>query len=159
MAKSTFFKDFKAFISKGNIIDMAVGVIIGGAFGKIITSLVNDIVMPPIGLAIGGVAFSDLKAVISEPVLNEAGEVVKEAVTINYGNFIQLILEFLIIALCVFLVLRGIMKAKALAEKAKKKEEEEKAAEPAPEPEPEPEPEPSEEVLLLREIRDSLKKE
>ena len=158
MAKSTFFKDFKAFISKGNIIDMAVGVIIGGAFGKIITSLVNDIVMPPIGLAIGGVAFSDLKAVISEPVLNEAGEVVKEAVTINYGNFIQLILEFLIIALCVFLVLRGIMKAKALAEKAKKKEEE-KAAEPAPEPEPEPEPEPSEEVLLLREIRDSLKKE
>ena len=152
--KKGFFKEFKAFITKGNIIDMAVGVIIGGAFGKIVTSLVNDIVMPPIGLAIGGVAFSELKAVIKEAVV-ENGEVVKEAVTINYGNFIQLIIEFLIIALCVFLVLKAIMKAKALAEKAKKKEEE--APAPEPEPEPAPEPEPSEEVLLLREIRDSLK--
>ena len=147
-------KEFKEFIAKGNVIDMAVGVIIGGAFGKIVTSLVNDIVMPPIGLAIGGVAFSELKAVIKEAVV-ENGEVVKEAVTINYGNFIQLIIEFLIIALCVFLVLKAIMKAKALAEKAKKKEEE--APAPEPEPEPAPEPEPSEEVLLLREIRDSLK--
>lgn len=152
--KKGFFKEFKAFITKGNIIDMAVGVIIGGAFGKIVTSLVNDIVMPPIGLAIGGVAFSELKAVIKEAVV-ENGEVVKEAVTINYGNFIQLIIEFLIIALCVFLVLKAIMKAKALAEKAKKKEEE--APAPEPEPEPAPEPEPSEEILLLREIRDSLK--
>lgn len=152
--KKGFFKEFKAFITKGNIIDMAVGVIIGGAFGKIVTSLVNDIVMPPIGLAIGGIAFSELKAVIKEAVV-ENGEVVKEAVTINYGNFIQLIIEFLIIALCVFLVLKAIMKAKALAEKAKKKEEE--APAPEPEPEPAPEPEPSEEVLLLREIRDSLK--
>ncbi len=147
--KKGFFKEFKDFISKGNIVDMAVGVIIGGAFGKIVTSLVNDIVMPPIGLAIGGVAFSELKAVIKEAVV-ENGETVKEAVTINYGNFIQLIIEFIIIALCVFLVIKGIMKAKKLAEKAKKKEE-------APAPEPEPEPEPSEEVLLLREIRDSLK--
>ncbi|MBQ7699771.1 MAG: large-conductance mechanosensitive channel protein MscL [Clostridia bacterium] len=151
--KKGFFKEFKEFISKGNIVDMAVGVIIGGAFGKIVTSLVNDIVMPPIGLAIGGVNFSELKAVIKAAELDAAGEVVKEAVTINYGNFIQLILEFLIIALCVFLVLKAIMKAKSLAEKMKKKEEEE----PAPEPEPEPEPEPSEEVLLLREIRDALK--
>ena len=150
--KKGFFKEFKEFISKGNIVDMAVGVIIGGAFGKIVTSLVNDIVMPPIGLAIGGVNFSNLKATIAEAVV-ENGEVVKEAVTINYGNFIQLILEFLIIALCVFLVLKAIMKAKSLAEKMKKKEEEA----PAPEPEPEPEPEPSEEVLLLREIRDALK--
>ncbi len=150
--KKGFFKEFKEFITKGNIVDMAVGVIIGGAFGKIVTSLVNDIVMPPIGLAIGGVKFTELKATLAEAVV-ENGEVVKEAVTINYGNFIQLILEFLIIALCVFLVLKAIMKAKALAEKAKKKEEEA----PAPEPEPEPEPEPSEEVLLLREIRDSLK--
>ena len=150
--KKGFFKEFKEFISKGNIVDMAVGVIIGGAFGKIVTSLVNDIVMPPIGLAIGGVSFSNLKATIAEAVV-ENGEVVKEAVTINYGNFIQLILEFLIIALCVFLVLKAIMKAKSLAEKMKKKEEEA----PAPEPEPEPEPEPSEEVLILREIRDALK--
>lgn len=152
--KKGFFKEFKEFISKGNIVDMAVGVIIGGAFGKIVTSLVNDIVMPPIGMAIGGVKFTELKAVLKDAVV-ENGEVVKEAVTINYGNFIQLILEFIIIALCVFLVIKGIMKAKALAEKAKKQEEE---AAPAPEPEPEPEPEPSEEVLLLREIRDSLKK-
>lgn len=150
--KKGFFKEFKEFISKGNIVDMATGVIIGGAFGKIVTSLVNDIVMPPIGLAIGGVNFADLKATIAEAVV-ENGEVVKEAVTINYGNFIQLIIEFIIIALCVFLVLKAIMKAKALAEKAKKKEEEA----PASEPEPEAEPEPSEEVLLLREIRDSLK--
>ena len=121
--KKGFFKEFKEFISKGNIVDMAVGVIIGGAFGKIVTSLVNDIVMPPIGLAIGGVNFSNLKATIAEAVV-ENGEVVKEAVTINYGNFIQLILEFLIIALCVFLVLKAIMKAKSLAEKMKKKEEE-----------------------------------
>ena len=150
--KKGFFKEFKEFISKGNIVDMAVGVIIGGAFGKIVTSLVNDLVMPPIGLAIGGVKFSELKAVIKAAELDpNTNEVVKEAVTINYGNFIQLILEFIIIALCVFLVIKGIMKAKALAEKAKKKEEEEAAAEPAPEPEP------SEEVLLLREIRDSLK--
>lgn len=153
--KKGFFKEFKEFISKGNIVDMAVGVIIGGAFGKIVTSLVNDIVMPPIGLAIGGVNFAELKAVIKAAELNEAGEIVKEAVTINYGNFIQLIIEFIIIALCVFLVLKAIMKAKALAEKAKKKEEE--APAPEPEPEPAPEPEPSEEVLLLREIRDSLK--
>ena len=155
--KKGFFKEFKEFISKGNIIDMAVGVVIGGAFGKIVTSLVNDIVMPPIGMAIGGVDFANLKAPIQQAQLDEAGEVIKEAVTINYGNFIQTILEFIIIALCIFLVLKGIMKAKALAEKAKKQEEE---AAPAPEPELEPvaEPEPSEEVLLLREIRDSLKK-
>lgn len=153
--KKGFFKEFKEFIAKGNIIDMAVGVVIGGAFGKIVTSLVNDIVMPPIGMAIGGVDFANLKATIQHAQLDEAGEVIKEAVTINYGNFIQTILEFIIIALCIFLVLKGIMKAKALAEKEKKQEEE---AAPAPEPEPEVEPEPSEEVLLLREIRDSLKK-
>ena len=115
--KKGFFKEFKEFISKGNIIDMAVGVVIGGAFGKIVTSLVNDIVMPPIGMAIGGVDFANLKATIQQAQLDEAGEVIKEAVTINYGNFIQTILEFIIIALCIFLVLKGIMKAKALAEK------------------------------------------
>ena len=82
MAKTTFVKDFKDFIAKGNILDMAVGVVIGGAFGKIVTSLVNDIVMPPIGLAIGGVDVAELKATLSERVLDEAGEVIKEAVAI-----------------------------------------------------------------------------
>ncbi len=151
--KNGFFKDFKEFISKGNILDMAVGVVIGGAFGKIVTSLVNDIVMPPIGVAIGGVDFANLKAEIQPAVLDEAGEIVKEAVTINYGSFIQTILEFLIIALCIFLVIRGIVKAKAISEKAKKKEEEEA---PAPEPEPEPDPEPTEKELLA-EIVEILK--
>jgi len=148
-----FFKDFKAFISKGNVVDMAVGVVVGGAFGKIVTSLVNDIVMPPIGLAIGGVEFAELKATLQAEELDEAGEVIKEAVTINYGNFIQTILEFLIIALCIFLVVRGIMKLK---EKTAKKEEApaEEAA-----PEPAPEPEPTQTEVLLTEIRDLLKKE
>lgn len=143
--KKGFFKEFKEFIAKGNIVDMAVGVIIGSAFGKIVTSLVNDIVMPPIGLAIGGVKFSELKATLQEAVM-EGEEVVKEAVTINYGSFIQTILEFIIIALCIFLVIKAIMKIKKLTEK--KKEEEVKEEAPA---------EPSEEILLLREIRDSLK--
>ena len=153
--KKGFFGEFRDFVMRGNIMDMAVGVIIGGAFGKIVTSLVNDIVMPPIGMLIGGVKFAELKAVIQPEELDAAGEVIKEAVTINYGNFIQVILEFLIIALCIFLVLKGVMKAKALAEKMKKKEEEEKVEE---EPAPE-EPKLSAEAELLVEIRDLLKKE
>ena len=127
--KSTFFKDFKDFITKGNIIDMAVGVIIGGAFGKIVSSLVADIVMPPIGLAIGGVKFDELKWVLKAAELDTAGEVVKEAVSINYGNFIQTIIEFIIIALCIFLVLRAIVNAKKLSERKKIAEAEAKAAE------------------------------
>ena len=151
-----FIKDFKAFISKGNVVDMAVGVVVGGAFGKIVTSLVNDIVMPPIGVAIGGVDFAELKATIkpAETEIVEGVEtVVKEAVTINWGNFVQTILEFLIIALCIFLVIRLITKAK---DKLTKKEEApaEEAA-----PEPAPEPEPTQTEVLLTEIRDLLKKE
>jgi large conductance mechanosensitive channel len=156
MAKSTFFKDFKAFISKGNIIDMAVGVVIGGAFGKIVTGLVNYIINPVISLLTGGVSLENVKTVLVEavPATETTAEVAE--VAILWGSWIQTIVDFLLVALCIFLVLRAIIKAKEAAEKAKKKEEEEA---PAPEPEPEPEPEPTEEVLLLREIRDSLKKQ
>ncbi|MGN0087096.1 MAG: large-conductance mechanosensitive channel protein MscL [Alloprevotella sp.] len=137
MAKSTFFQDFKAFAVKGNAIDMAVGVIIGGAFGKIVSSIVNDLIMPPIGWLIGGVDFKDLAIELPGNPLNEAAEPVK----ITYGNFLQTTLDFLIIAFCVFLLVRMIMKL------TKKKEEEKPAAPPAP----------SKEEVLLTEIRDLLK--
>lgn len=157
MAKSTFLQDFKAFAMKGNVIDMAVGVIIGGAFGKIVTSVVNDLIMPTVGMLVGGVNFTDLKLTMKEAVpekLNEAGEVIEAAVpavTLNYGNFLQQTFDFLIIAFCIFLMVKGIAKLSDL----KKKEEE--APAPAPAPEPEPEPEPSAEEKLLTEIRDLLK--
>ena len=156
--KKGFFKEFKEFITKGNIVDMAVGVIIGGAFGKIVTSLVTDIITPPISLALGKANFSELFLPLQKASDGTAIETLEQAkelgiATLNYGAFIQTIIDFIIVALCIFFVLKAVMKAKALAEKAKKKEEEA----PAPEPEPEPEPEPTEEVLLLREIRDSLK--
>lgn len=151
MAKSTFFKDFKAFISKGNILDMAVGVVIGGSFGKIVTSLVNDIIMPPIGKLLGDVNFSDLKLVLQAEELNEAGEVVNEAISLNYGSFIQTIIDFLIVAFCIFVMLRAIVKSRQKLESLKKKEEE-KPKEPE-------EPKIPEDVLLLREIRDLLKEE
>lgn len=121
-------KEFKEFISKGNVFDMAVGVIIGGAFGKIVTSLVDNILMPLIGLIIGGLDFSKLAFKVKDA-------------TIGYGLFIQNVVDFLIVALCIFFVIKVLSRLK------KKKEEE--PAQPA---------EPSEEVLLLREIRDSLKK-
>lgn len=155
MAKSTFLQDFKAFAMKGNVIDMAVGVIIGGAFGKIVTSVVNDLIMPTVGMLVGGVNFSDLKLTMKEGVpekLNEAGEVIEAAVpavTLNYGNFLQQTFDFLIIAFCIFLMVKGIAKLNNM----KKKEEEA----PAPEPTPAPEPEPSAEEKLLTEIRDLLK--
>ena len=155
MAKSTFLQDFKAFAMKGNVIDMAVGVIIGGAFGKIVTSVVNDLIMPTVGMLVGGVNFTDLKLTMKEAVpekLNEAGEVIEAAVpavTLNYGNFLQQTFDFLIIAFCIFLMVKGIAKLSDL----KKKEEEA----PAPAPAPAPEPEPSAEEKLLTEIRDLLK--
>ena len=147
-----FLQDFKAFAMKGNVIDMAVGVIIGGAFGKIVTSIVNDIIMPPIGLLVGGMDFKELKLTLKEAVLNAEGAVETAAVTLNYGNFIQQTVDFLIIAFSIFLVIRGIAK---FSEMTKKKEEESKKAEPAPAPEPTPEP--SAEEKLLTEIRDLLK--
>ena len=158
MIKSNFLSDFKKFAMKGNVIDMAVGVIIGGAFGKIVTSIVNDIIMPPIGLLGGGMNFKDLKLVMQSAkpeVLNEAGEVVTPAVaevTLNYGNFLQQTFDFLIIAMSIFVVIKLITK---VSEMTKKKEEEAAAAEPAPAPAPAPEP--SAEEKLLTEIRDLLK--
>lgn len=139
-----FFKEFKEFAMKGNVMDMAIGVVIGGAFGKIVTSLVNDIIMPLIGALIGNVNFTTLSLTLRAPKLNEAGEVISEAVTLNYGNFIQVTVDFLIIAFCIFLVMKGINKATALV----KKQEEEAPA---------PAPEPSAEEKLLSEIRDLLK--
>lgn len=129
-------QEFKAFAMRGNVIDMAVGIIIGGAFGKIVSSIVNDIIMPPIGLLVGGVNFSDLKFVMKDAV----GDI--PAVTLNYGNFLQVLFDFLIIAFSIFMVIK-VMNA------AKKKEE-------APVEEPKA-PEPTNEEKLLTEIRDLLK--
>lgn len=140
MGKSSFLQDFKAFAMKGNVVDMAVGVIIGGAFGKIVSSIVADVIMPPLGLLIGGVNFTDLKWVLkSADVVN--GEEVA-AVTLNYGNFLQATFDFLIIAFSIFLFVKLIVK---LTEK--KKEEETQVAPPAP----------TKEEVLLTEIRDLLK--
>ncbi len=119
--KSTFFKDFKAFIAKGNVLDMAVGVVVGGAFGKITTSLVNDIINPLIGLLVGK---GDLSAWVIT--LKEAVDETTPAVTLNIGSFISTILDFLIISLSIFCVLRVLMKAKAAADKLTRKEAEEK---------------------------------
>ena len=144
MIKSNFLSDFKKFAMKGNVIDMAVGVIIGGAFGKIVTSIVNDIIMPPIGLLVGGMNFKDLKLVMKPEVLAADGTVETAAVTLNYGNFLQQTIDFLIIAFSIFVVIRIIGKL------SRKKEE-------APAPAPAPAPEPSAEEKLLTEIRDLLK--
>ena len=120
--------EFKTFISRGNVVDMAVGVIIGGAFGKIVTSLVNDVLMPVIGVFLGGLDFSDLSIKVGDA-------------TIKYGSFIQTIVDFLIVAFCIFMIVK-------LFESFKKKKEEET----------EEAPKKSDEVLLLEEIRDLLKK-
>ena len=138
-------QEFKTFALKGNVMDMAVGVIIGGAFGKIVTSLVNDIIMPPIGVLMGGVDFKDLGVVIKEGVA--ATETTPEVVEVvwKYGAFIQQVVDFTILAFCVFLMV------KIMNTINKKKEE------PKPAPAPAPEPEPSAEEKLLTEIRDLLK--
>lgn len=138
MGKVKLIDDFKAFALKGNVVDMAVGVIIGGAFGKIVTSLVNDVIMPPIGVLLDEVDFKELSWVMVEAV----GD--KPAVSINYGNFIQVVIDFLIIAWVVFLAIRAMMKMKRKQAEA-----------PAPAPAP---PAPSKEEVLLTEIRDLLKK-
>ena len=139
MAKTTFLQDFKNFAMRGNVVDMAIGVIIGGAFGKIVTSIVENIIMPPIGAITGGVDFSGLKITLKEAV-TVGDEVVSEAVYLNYGLFIQDVVDFLIIAFCIFLMVKGITKIN------KKKDEA-----------PAPEPKPSNEEVLLAEIRDLLK--
>lgn len=135
-------KEFKEFALKGNVMDMAVGVVIGGAFGKIVSSLVADIIMPLVGALLGNVDFTKLAVTLRQAVM-EGEEVIRPAVTLTYGNFIQTAVDFLIIAICIFFVLKGINKM------SKKKEE------PAPEP---AEPVVPEDIQLLREIRDSLKK-
>lgn len=142
--KSKFLSDFKDFAMKGNVLDMAVGVIIGGAFGKIVTSLVNDVLMPVIGKIVGGIDFTSLKFVLSEAVTDGSGKEVSPEVALCYGNFIQSMFDFLIIAFCIFVFIRVIGKL------SRKKKEEEAAA---------PAPEPSAEVKLLSEIRDLLKEE
>ena len=143
-----FFEEFKTFAMRGNVIDLAVGVVIGGAFGKITTSIVNDIIMPVIGVITGGVNFSDWKIVLKQAVL-EAGEIVKPEVAITFGNTIAVILDFIIIAFAVFCMVKFL--------NGLHRKQEEPAPEPAPEPEPEPVPEPSAEEKLLTEIRDLLK--
>ena len=141
-------KEFKDFIARGNVIDMAVGVIIAGAFGKITTSLVNDILMPFISWLFGTRDMTALNVIVRPEVLNEAGEVVQAAITIGFGTLVATIIDFLLIALVVFAIVKAMNTAKAKAEARKKAQEE--AAPPAP-------PAPSNEEVLLTEIRDLLK--
>ncbi|MFO7535579.1 MAG: large-conductance mechanosensitive channel protein MscL [Kiritimatiellia bacterium] len=114
--------EFREFAVKGNVMDMAVGIIIGAAFGKIVSSLVTDIIMPPIGVLIGGVNFSALALVLKEAVLADDGTVVKAAVTLNYGKFIQTVLDFLIVAWAIFMLVKGMNNLRRIAERADKKE-------------------------------------
>lgn len=138
-----FLTDFKAFALRGNVVDMAVGVIIGGAFGKIVSSLVADVIMPPIGVLLGGVDFTDLSIKLKDAVLDAEGQVVEPEVVLNYGNFIQNVVDFLIIALVIFLMIR------AMNNLFKKKEEHAPATPPAP----------TKDQELLSEIRDLLKQQ
>ena len=128
-------QEFKKFAMRGNVVDMAVGVVIGGAFGKIVTSFTNDVLMPPVGLFTGGADFSQLALTLKEKTAEAA------AVTVNYGVFINTVLDFLIIAFAIFLVVKAMNSAK--------KQEEEAPAAP---------PEPSKEEVLLTEIRDALQR-
>ena len=132
--------EFKDFINKGNVVDLAVGVVIGGAFGKIVNSLVNDIIMPPIGMLISGVNFTDIKIKIKEPSMDAAGKQIP-AVTLNMGSFLQILLEFMIVAFAIFMVVKAV-------NRMREKQEAAPAAPPAP----------SKEEILLTEIRDLLKK-
>ena len=134
-------QEFKTFAMRGNVVDMAVGIIIGGAFGKIVSSVVGDLIMPAVGLLVGGVNFTDLKIVIKDAVL-EGDKVITPEVSLNYGNFIQVVLDFLIIAFAVFLLIKGI--------NALNRKKEAPAAPATP-------PAPPADVQLLTEIRDLLK--
>jgi len=133
------FKEFKEFAMRGNVMDMAIGIIIGASFGKIVSSFVSDVIMPPVGILVGGVDFSNLVAIIKPEVITEAGSIIP-AVTLNYGMFINTVIDFLIVALAIFVVVK-------VMNSMKKKEEQkpEESAGPT-------------EVELLTEIRDSLKK-
>lgn len=142
--KNVMLKEFKEFAMKGNVMDMAIGIIIGGAFGKIVASFVNDVLMPPLGLLLGGINFTDFKMVLQEAVVGADGVETVAAVTLNYGNFIQVTVDFIIVAFAIFIMIKA-MNA------AKKKEEAAPAAPAAP-------PAPTKEEVLLTEIRDLLKK-
>ncbi len=131
-----FLKEFKEFAMRGSVVDLAVGVVIGGAFGKIVSSLVDDIIMPPIGYITGGVDFSELKYVITQA--NEAAGI--DEVAVKYGNFINVIIQFIIIAFCIFIVIKGLNSLKRKEEIV-----------------PEEAPAPSKEETLLAEIRDILR--
>ena len=138
-------KEFKTFALKGNVVDMAVGVIIGAAFGKIVTSLVNDVIMPPIGVLIGGVKFTELSIVLKDAIpesIDATGSIVKAvpAVMLNYGSFLQVVLDFLIVSFVIFMMVKGMNRLKKRHEET-----------PAP-------PKQTNEEILLTEIRDLLKK-
>ena len=133
-------KEFKDFAMRGNVIDLAVGVIIGGAFGKIVASLVADVIMPPIGLLVGGVNFTDLKCDLKAAEVVDGVE--KAAVTLNYGNFLQVTFDFIIVAFAIFMFIKGMNRLNRKKEEA---------------PAPAAPPAPSKEELLLTEIRDLLK--
>ncbi len=137
----SFIKEFKEFATKGNVMDLAVGIIIGSAFGKIISSLVADVIMPPIGVIVGGMKFTDIKIGLKDAVVDGTGKVINEAVTLNIGNFIQATFDFIIIAGAIFLIVKMLNKFNR------------KKAEEAPAPKG-----PSVEEQLLTEIRDLLKK-
>lgn len=142
-----FFEEFKKFISRGNVLDMAIGVIIGGSFGKITTSLVNDLLMPFIGFVCGSRDMTALNVIVRPAELDEAGEVVKEAITLGFGTFVGTIVDFLLVALAAFLIVKAFNKAREAAERKKKEEE-------APAPE-EPKKPTTEELLtdILEELR------
>ena len=142
MGKNNLLQEFKSFAMKGNVIDLAVGVIIGGAFGKIVSSVVADVIMPPIGLLVGGVNFVDLKWVMKAAEIGADGKEAA-AVTLNYGNFLQATFDFIIIAFSIFMFIKLINKMLCKQE--------------AVEQTPPPPPAPSKEELLLTEIRDLLK--
>lgn len=133
-------KEFKEFATKGNVVDLAVGVIIGSAFGKIVTSFVADIIMPPIGLLIGGINFTEIKFTMKDAVIDATGKVTKQAISINFGNFIQVVFDFLIIAFAIFMLIKAI-------NRINRKKDEQQVTPPAP----------TKEELLLIEIRDLLK--
>ena len=136
-------QEFKDFAMRGNVVDMAVGIVIGGSFGKIVSSFVGDIIMPPIGMVTGRMDFSNMAVELQAAATDGAGNTV-DAVTLNYGSFISVVIDFVIIAFAIFMVVKAMNSAKARMEK----EEEEKPADP---------PKPSDEVVLLTEIRDALK--
>lgn len=141
---SKLLQEFKEFAMRGNVVDMAIGVIVGGAFGKIVTSLVNDVIMPPIGVLTGGVDFTNLKYIIQQAAVDPlTQELVTPEVAVSYGSFIQTIVDFLIIAICIFFAIKVMARITN-----NKKKEEAAIAQPA---------QPSAEEKLLSEIRDILK--